>query len=748
LPWLERKIVDWGCMQALIDVDAWKEWKKDMEGTSPGSPSAGSSSGPTPAMKKSLANAASVTRANLKRPSISSRSIRGIKAAAAAKNAEAAAAAAAATEEKDKKDDKAAAAEGSSSSSSTAPETTVAKGGGGAGPSQTLGSKFLPTIPETTVNQQQSPTSTDTAVDAVIMHSFTTAIIALVAMAVTLTIPANAYQPLLFAGDIVSPSAAGVKFKDTSYSALSTLAVGPYSSSSIDAVKSHSPITASGAGSGQLFKLEASAVPQISSVQLLEDAAIPSIHILVETNTAALINAAQVMDIVAALEQRRPGVDLFAVTTGALLMLRSRSSSPTPRRFASVLAYHATPPPESCGKRKAAPGEQLSQQQQQHRLEHEEHEVGNSRSRGNTDRDESPSRIAFRNLEESWKRFELDSVTSPPLNSNSTLGSSLSRPASPLSRPASPMPPSKLPYRELIECASLSEARNGEAKEAAATSSLSSGDSNGLSAPLGKSETKNRDHPSQQGHTKSMTASQSKPSDPEVSASSTSLSSKPAAAATTAAVTAAAAAAANYHSQHTQGFSSTFLASNEARHILDLPSLLGRDPNMIPEVLAMPVPLQATHTSMDDPSSTSPIGSDDSTSANLLSNLNAKAETTAQAMTKRYATKNLNMTETEAHRMVQMMAAEIVALHEEREVMVQKLEQAKQEMLEAAKLLRAKAAMTEAIENAGSEMQDMSSSSSSSTESRLLKREEQEREEEEERQRQTASLYDKDEWKV
>jgi len=44
MPWLERKIVDWGCMQALIDVDAWKEWKKDLEGTGRGRSSAGASS--------------------------------------------------------------------------------------------------------------------------------------------------------------------------------------------------------------------------------------------------------------------------------------------------------------------------------------------------------------------------------------------------------------------------------------------------------------------------------------------------------------------------------------------------------------------------------------------------------------------------------------------------------------------------------------------------------------------------------
>ncbi|KAG0345858.1 ssk1 response regulator receiver [Podila humilis] len=74
LQWLENRIVDWGCMQALIDVDAWKKWKRDMEGVSPGSP--GASLNPTP-LKKTLPN--SISRSSLKRPSISSRSIKGIK---------------------------------------------------------------------------------------------------------------------------------------------------------------------------------------------------------------------------------------------------------------------------------------------------------------------------------------------------------------------------------------------------------------------------------------------------------------------------------------------------------------------------------------------------------------------------------------------------------------------------------------------------------------------------------------------
>ncbi|KAH7053521.1 hypothetical protein BKA57DRAFT_390217 [Linnemannia elongata] len=87
LPWLERKIVEWGCMQALIDVDAWKEWKRDLDGTSPGSPSAGPSVGGTAgasaALMQSLASAGKLTQASLRRPS-STRWTKGNKAAAAA----------------------------------------------------------------------------------------------------------------------------------------------------------------------------------------------------------------------------------------------------------------------------------------------------------------------------------------------------------------------------------------------------------------------------------------------------------------------------------------------------------------------------------------------------------------------------------------------------------------------------------------------------------------------------------------
>lgn len=26
--WLERKVMEWGCMQALIDFDGWRKWKE------------------------------------------------------------------------------------------------------------------------------------------------------------------------------------------------------------------------------------------------------------------------------------------------------------------------------------------------------------------------------------------------------------------------------------------------------------------------------------------------------------------------------------------------------------------------------------------------------------------------------------------------------------------------------------------------------------------------------------------------
>jgi osomolarity two-component system, response regulator SSK1 len=34
LVWLEKKIIEWGCMQALIDFDSWRKWKRS-EGVEP-----------------------------------------------------------------------------------------------------------------------------------------------------------------------------------------------------------------------------------------------------------------------------------------------------------------------------------------------------------------------------------------------------------------------------------------------------------------------------------------------------------------------------------------------------------------------------------------------------------------------------------------------------------------------------------------------------------------------------------------
>ncbi|KAG0234687.1 ssk1 response regulator receiver [Actinomortierella wolfii] len=109
--WLERKIVDWGCMQALIDVEGWKKWKQELEaanatgnrkateggrggssvstamssgagasGRGGGGAAGGFASGSSGALddgKKSIAS--SMSRLTAKRPSITMRSIKGLK---------------------------------------------------------------------------------------------------------------------------------------------------------------------------------------------------------------------------------------------------------------------------------------------------------------------------------------------------------------------------------------------------------------------------------------------------------------------------------------------------------------------------------------------------------------------------------------------------------------------------------------------------------------------------------------------
>lgn len=38
LEWLEKKIIEWGCMQALIDFEGWRRWKKTAEPKKPSTP--------------------------------------------------------------------------------------------------------------------------------------------------------------------------------------------------------------------------------------------------------------------------------------------------------------------------------------------------------------------------------------------------------------------------------------------------------------------------------------------------------------------------------------------------------------------------------------------------------------------------------------------------------------------------------------------------------------------------------------
>ncbi|KAF9966771.1 hypothetical protein BGZ70_001315 [Mortierella alpina] len=395
--------------------------------------------------------------------------------------------------------------------------------------------------------------------------------------------------------------------------------------------------------------------------------------------------------------------------------LRSRSSSPTPRRFASVLAYHPSPPPDSnhsSHKRRAASASSENLPRSLSR-EQESNEPGDRLyQKGSDDRDESPSRIAVRNLEESWRRFELEASASPSPSSSPSLVSTQGTFGS-----SSPSPLSKPLYRELIECTSLKDTSEVQGKQSQEgdkkkntqedmdasgrgqfdplSSSTAQRENNGarkidrtdtstdadtsMDTSMDTSINTNTDTETgvetetagtRHKERRASTAEQSlpNPSSPQ-SAPSSSIPS------------ATAAAVYEHYNQLPQDQKSSFLASSEARLILDLPSLLGEDPNMISDVLAMPVPLQSSQ----------PLRPSSSTSSPLLSELDAKAESTAKAMTKRYAARNLNMTETEAHRMVQVMAAEIVALHEEREVMLQKMQVAKEEMLEAARLLRIQA---------------------------------------------------------
>jgi osomolarity two-component system response regulator SSK1 len=44
LPWLEKKITEWGCMQALINVNSWSRWRRQDTVTTTGSASTSTAS--------------------------------------------------------------------------------------------------------------------------------------------------------------------------------------------------------------------------------------------------------------------------------------------------------------------------------------------------------------------------------------------------------------------------------------------------------------------------------------------------------------------------------------------------------------------------------------------------------------------------------------------------------------------------------------------------------------------------------
>ncbi|KAF9204892.1 hypothetical protein CPC16_006888 [Podila verticillata] len=381
--------------------------------------------------------------------------------------------------------------------------------------------------------------------------------------------------------------------------------------------------------------------------------------------------------------------------------LRSRSSSPSPRRFASVLAYNAAPSPEGNGRSKRS---QEAEQQHNHQ------DTSGSR-------DQSPGSDVVKNLEESWRRFELEANS----QSSPTLGFSNSAFSTPHhSRPSSPL--SRKPYRELIECNSFKSSKLNE-------STMAPKDKEGAKQVAPSATSRSKDGQDQVSISeKSTTAGKGTP---EGGIHAVGAASGPSSAPQERLSTATGSAHSN------RGYSSTFLASTEARHILNLPSLLGQDPSDISSIL----PLVATGPSSGGHHQPQPTMAQPTLHSQMLLNLDAKAEATAEAMTKRYEAKNLNMTETEAHRMVQVMAAEIVALHQERQQMQAKLEQARLEMLEAAQLLRMRAAE--------SEMQDMSEEGRRRRvgEAESLSSGRQDEDEEEKQREAQRAMYAKDEWR-
>ncbi|GJJ71677.1 hypothetical protein EMPS_04027 [Entomortierella parvispora] len=418
--------------------------------------------------------------------------------------------------------------------------------------------------------------------------------------------------------------------------------------------------------------------------------------------------------------------------------IRSRSASPSPRRFASVLAYHATPI--------ASPKQhqEESSPEQPHPSNLSDH------NRDERNRDESPSRIAVRNLEESWRRFELDAAASPSLSSSSSFGSpGTQSPA----RVGSPSPLSRPPYKELIECRSLegsvSEDENSTTRGTARLSKEGQEETLDPKSRMAKqrpaanrlngqsiSAEPNVDNKKRADQQQDRIPAAAKTVDTRGGRTKESRATKQ--------VVSDALYLEQQQSRH--GFSSTFLASSEARHILDLPSLLGQDPSRISDVL----PLTMPHQPQPRPLSTHTSSS--SSTSHLLKDLSAQADATAEAMTERFAAKNLNMTETEAHRMVQILANEVVSLHEEAAKMRAQMDEARRDMLEAARLLRLKAE-SEQQEHESREMQEYSSSSGPvnadtfvSGEKEPRNRQDEEEHEKQERARVAASSYNKDEW--
>lgn len=45
-PWLEQKVTEWGCMQALIDFEGWRKWRGFVDAPPPASPALDASASP------------------------------------------------------------------------------------------------------------------------------------------------------------------------------------------------------------------------------------------------------------------------------------------------------------------------------------------------------------------------------------------------------------------------------------------------------------------------------------------------------------------------------------------------------------------------------------------------------------------------------------------------------------------------------------------------------------------------------